>query len=38
MSQMAFLSLYPAWSWLIIIVNGLIVYGLAVHGNEFAEL
>jgi len=38
LSQMAFLSLYPAWSWLIIAVNGLIIYGLAVHGHEVAEI
>jgi len=37
-SQMAFLSIYPAWSWLIIIVDGLIIYGLTVHGDEVAEL
>lgn len=36
-AQMAFLSLYPAWSWLVIIVDGLIIYGLAVHGDEVAE-
>lgn len=33
-SQMAFLSVYPGWSWLIIGVNALIIYGLAVHGDE----
>ncbi|MGI9645531.1 MAG: DUF7144 family membrane protein [Ilumatobacteraceae bacterium] len=37
-AQMAFMSIYPAWSWLVIIVNGLIIYGLAVHGDEIAEL
>ena len=35
---MAFLSIYPAWSWLIIIINGLIIYGLTVHGDEVADL
>ena len=38
LSQMAFMSLYPAWSWLVIIVDGLIIYGLAVHGDEVAEI
>ena len=38
LSQMAFLSIYPAWSWLIIIINGLIIYGLTVHGDEVADL
>ncbi len=37
-AQMAFMSVYPSWSWLVIIVNGLIIYGLAVHGDEVAEL
>ncbi len=36
-SQFAFMSIYPAWSWLVVIVNGLIIYGLAVHGDEVAE-
>lgn len=38
LSQMAFLSLYPAWSWLVIVVDGLIIYGLTVHGHEVAEI
>ena len=37
-SQMAFMSIYPAWSWLIIIIDGLIIYGLAAHGDEVAEI
>lgn len=37
-AQMAFMSLYPAWSWLLIIIDGLIIYGLTVHGDEVAEL
>jgi len=37
-SQMAFLSVYPAWSWLVIGLNGLIAYGLAVYGDEVAVL
>ena len=31
---MAFMSAYPQWSWISIIINGLIIYGLAVHGDE----
>lgn len=37
LSQMAFLSIYPAWSWLVIIVDGLLIYALAVHGDEVAS-
>ena len=37
LAQFAFMSVYPAWSWMVIIVNGLIIYGLAVHGDEVAE-
>lgn len=37
-AQMAFLSVYPAWSWLVIIVDALVIYGLTVHGDEVAEL
>ncbi len=37
LAQFAFMSVYPAWSWFIIAVNGLIIYGLAVHGDEVAE-
>lgn len=37
-THMVFLSLYPAWAWLIIIVDGLVIYGLAVHGDDIAEL
>ena len=36
-AQMAFLSVYPSWSWLILIADGLIIYGLTVHGDEVAE-
>ncbi|MGI9616668.1 MAG: DUF7144 family membrane protein [Acidimicrobiales bacterium] len=35
-SQMAFMSVYPAWSWLVILVDALVIYGLAVHGDEVA--
>ena len=38
LAQFAFMSVYPAWSWIVIILNGLIIYGLAVHGDEVAEL
>lgn len=38
LAQFAFMSIYPAWSWVVIIVNGLVIYGLAVHGDEVAEL
>ena len=38
LAQMAFMSLYPAWSWFIIAIDGLVIYGLAVHGDEVAEL
>jgi hypothetical protein len=37
LAQMSFMSVYPGWSWLIIIVDGLIIYGLAVHGDEVAS-
>jgi hypothetical protein len=37
-AQMSFMSIYPAWSWLLIVIDGLIIYGLAVHGDEVAEL
>lgn len=36
-AQMSFMSVYPEWSWLLIIINGLIIYGLAVHGDEVAK-
>lgn len=36
-AQMAFMSVYPQWSWLVIVVDGLIIYGLAVHGDDVAE-
>ena len=36
-AQFSFMSVYPAWSWFILIVDGLIIYGLAVHGDEVAE-
>lgn len=36
-AQFSFMSVYPAWSWFIVIIDGLIIYGLAVHGDEIAE-
>ena len=38
LAQMAFLSIYPAWSFLIILIDALVIYALAVHGDEVAEL
>lgn len=38
LAQMAFLSIYPAWGFLVIIIDALVIYGLAVHGDEVAEL
>ena len=38
LAQMSFMSVYPAWSWFIIAINALIIYGLTVHGDEVAEL
>ncbi len=38
LAQMAFMSVYPQWSWVVIVLDGLIIYGLAVHGDEVAEL
>jgi lysylphosphatidylglycerol synthetase-like protein (DUF2156 family) len=35
--QMGFMSIYPQWSWLLIGVNVLLIYGLAVHGDEVAK-
>ncbi|MGI9602059.1 MAG: DUF7144 family membrane protein [Acidimicrobiales bacterium] len=37
-AQMAFMSVYPAWSWLVLIIDGLVIYGLTVHGDEIAEM
>lgn len=33
-ANMAFISTYPFWSILIIVVDVLIIYGLIVHGDE----
>jgi hypothetical protein len=37
-AQMSFMSIYPAWAWLILAVDAVIIYGLTVHGDEVAEL
>jgi hypothetical protein len=36
-ASMAFMSIYPAWAWLIIIIDGLVIYGLTVHGDEVSD-
>lgn len=36
-ANMAYMSLYPAWAWLLVLINGLVIYGLTVHGDEVAE-
>jgi len=38
LAQLSFMSVYPQWSWVVIILDGLIIYALAVHGDEVAEL
>ncbi len=38
LAHMSFMSVYPQWSWLVIILDGLVIYGLSVHGDEVAEL
>ena len=38
LAQMSFMSVYPSWSWFIIAIDALIIYGLSVHGDEVAEL
>ncbi|HZD65826.1 MAG TPA: hypothetical protein VE152_07000 [Acidimicrobiales bacterium] len=32
--QLAFLAAFPAWSFVMILVDALVIYGLAVHGGE----
>jgi hypothetical protein len=34
LAQMAFLSAYPTWSLIIMVVDLLVIYALAVHGDE----
>ena len=36
-ANMAFMSVYPAWAWFIVLIDGLVIYGLTVHGDEVAE-
>ena len=36
-ANMAFMSAYPLWSILIIVLNVLVVYALLVHGGELKE-
>jgi hypothetical protein len=37
LAQVAFLSLYPAWAGILLVIDALIIYGLTVHGDEIAE-
>lgn len=37
LAQLAFMSLYAQWSWAIIAIDALVIYGLSVHGDEVAE-
>ncbi len=36
-AQFAFLSVYPVWSIIIMVVDVLVLYALTVHGGEVAE-
>ena len=36
LTQMSFMSVYPQWSWMIIAIDALVIYGLAVHGDDVA--
>ena len=36
-TQMSFMSIYPQWAWLVIGIDVLVIYALAVHGDEIAE-
>ena len=38
MAHMAFMSVYPDWAWVLLATDVLVIYGLAVHGDEIAEL
>jgi hypothetical protein len=38
LAQMAFISVYAEWSWLLLVIDVLIIYGLTVHGDEVAEI
>lgn len=36
-TQMSFMSIYPQWAWLIIGIDTLVIYALAVHGDDVGE-
>ncbi|MGI9642039.1 MAG: DUF7144 family membrane protein [Acidimicrobiia bacterium] len=36
-THMTFMSIYPQWAWLIIGTDVLVIYALAVHGNDVGE-
>lgn len=36
-ANLAFIPAYPIWSVIVIAIDVLVIYGLAVHGNELAE-
>jgi hypothetical protein len=36
-TQMSFMSIYPQWAWLIIGIDALVIYALAVHGDDVSE-
>jgi hypothetical protein len=36
-TQMSFMSIYPQWAWLIIGIDALVIYALAVHGDDVGE-
>lgn len=36
-AQFGFMSIYPEWSWAAILINVLVIYALAVHGDEVAK-
>jgi hypothetical protein len=38
LTHTAFMSVYPAWAWVLLATDVLVIYGLAVHGDEIAEL
>lgn len=37
LAHMAFLSAYPLWSLVAIVVDGFVIYALTMHGDELAE-
>jgi isoprenylcysteine carboxyl methyltransferase (ICMT) family protein YpbQ len=38
LSNLAFLNAYPLWSLIALIVDGFVIYALAVHGSETSDL